>query len=241
MKISVIIPVYNEDKTIKEIIGRVVAVPISKEIIVVNDGSSDGTGDILEEIKNDFKNDGNNVLRILHKSNGGKGSALRAGINEASGEIIIFQDADLEYDPGDYPSLIAPILNGGYFGVMGSRFLLSGQNIWAEGRPTLRYLLNHLGLRAITFLTNILYSNDATDYEGCYKAFRTEVLRSFPIEADGFEIDNEIICKIFRRGGKIKEVPIRYYPRTYGKGKKIKPKDGFRILWTILKWRFRSF
>lgn len=241
MKLSVIIPVYNEEKTIGEIIRRVATAPVVKEIIVVNDGSSDGTRDILEKIKDNFRNDKDSSLKVFHKSNGGKGSALKAGISKASGEIIIFQDADLEYDPKDYPALMDPLINNGYAGAMGSRFLLAGQNIWAEGRPTLRYLLNHLGLRAITLLTNVLYFNDATDYEGCYKAFRAEVLKSFQIESDGFEIDNEIICKIFRRGWKIKEVPIHYYPRTYGRGKKITPSDGFRILWTILKWRFVSF
>lgn len=241
MKLSVIIPVYNEEKTIGEIIQKVAAVPIYKEIIVVNDGSSDDTQDIIEKIKYDLENDGNNQLVVLRKSNGGKGSALKAGITKASGEVVIFQDADLEYDPKDYLSLIEPIISQHYAGVMGSRFLLKEQNIWAGGRPTLRYLLNHFGLRAITFLTNLLYSNNATDYEGCYKAFRSEILKSMPLESDGFEIDNEIICKIFRRGGKIKEVPIHYYPRTYGSGKKIKPIDGFKILWTILWWRFAKF
>ena len=241
MKLSIIIPVYNEEKTIEEIVRKVAAVFIDKEIIIVDDGSSDNTRFALEKIKNIFKNNKQNNIKVFYKDNGGKGSALKVGIKKAEGEIIIFQDADLEYDPNDYSVLIEPIIKGGYSATMGSRFLISGQNIWAEGRPTMRYFLNHLGLRTITLLTNILYANDASDYEGCYKAFRAEMLKSMPIEANGFEIDNEIICKIFRRGGKIKEVPIHYYPRTYNSGKKITARDGFKILWVILKWRFKSF
>jgi hypothetical protein len=123
---------------------------------------------------------------------------------------------------------------------MGSR-LAQEQNIWVRGLPTPRYLFNHLGVRSITWLTNWLYWNDATDYEGAYKAFEAKLLKSLSIEANGFEIDNEIVCKILRKGGRIKEVPIRYYPRSYEEGKKIKVSDGLKILWAIVQWRFKKF
>lgn len=242
MLLSVIIPAYNEEKTIRKIVDRVRGVSISKEIIVVDDGSKDSTAAILDEMKNgaDLSPDAANRLVIIHKKNGGKGSALKAGIAAAKGDIIIFQDADLEYDPNDYYILTGPIVSGEAKVIMGSR-LSRRQNIWAKGTPTFKYLLNHLGIRSISWLTNLLYWNDATDYEGCYKAFSAELLKSFPIESNGFAIDNEIVCKILRLGLKIKEVPIHYYPRSYEDGKKIKIRDGFKMLWTIVKWRFKGF
>lgn len=242
MLLSVVIPAYNEEKTIRKIVDRVRGVAIPKEIIIVDDGSKDSTPVILDEIKKgmDLAPDVANHLVIIHKKNGGKGSALKAGIEAAKGDIIIFQDADLEYDPADYHVLVDPIISGEALVTMGSR-LARKQNIWAEGTPTLRYFFNHLGVRLINTLTNWLYWNKATDYEGCYKAFRADLIKSVPLSTDGFEIDNEIVCKILRLGIKIKEVPIHYYPRSYQEGKKIKAKDGLKMLWTIIKWRFKSF
>lgn len=242
MLLSVIIPVYNEEKTIREIVDRVKKIDIPKEIIIVDDGSKDSTPAILGEMKgvSDSYPNTNNQLVIIHKKNGGKGSALKAGIGAARGDIIIFQDADLEYDPDDYHAMINPIISREARVTIGSR-LARKQNIWAGGAPTLRYLFNHIGVRFINALTNWLYWNKATDYEGCYKAFRADLIKSIPLTTDGFEIDNEIVCKILRLGVKIKEVPIRYYPRSYKDGKKIKAKDGLKMLWTIIKWRFKTF
>lgn len=209
---------------------------------MVNDGSRDGTSRILDELKASEKPGPylKNVV-VLHKPNGGKGSALKAGIEAAQGDIIIiFQDADLEYDPADYPLIIQPILKGETKAVMGSRLVIE-QNIWVGDRPSWKYLRNHLGIRAITLLTNLLFGKSYSDYEGCYKAFDAKLLKAIPIEADGFEFDNELACKIFRLGYDIKEVPIHYYPRSYEEGKKIKVRDGFKILWVIVKWRFKPF
>lgn len=241
MFLSVIIPAYNEEKTIREIVDRVKRVPLPKEIVIVDDGSKDATPKILDEVQRSTRSDEYLAeVRVIHKKNNGKGSALKAGIATARGDIIIFQDADLEYDPKDYPALLEPILRGEAEAAMGSR-LLEKQNIWVGGRPNFSYLCNHIGIRLITLCTNWLYWNNATDYEGCYKVFRAELLKKIPIEADGFEFDNELVCKILRLGHKIKEVPIRYYPRAYEEGKKIKVRDGIKILWTIVRWRFRSF
>jgi glycosyltransferase involved in cell wall biosynthesis len=241
MLLSVIIPVYNEEKTIRAIFNKVKNIPIEKEIILVNDGSRDSTPQILDGLKS--RSDPGPYLKkvvVAHKSNGGKGSAIKLGIAEASGDVILFQDADLEYDPGDYATVIQPILGGEAKAVIGSRFMQK-QYIWTGGKPSWKYVRNRLGLGAITWLTNILFFRHVSDYEGCYKAFDAKLLKQVPIEASGFEIDNEIVCKIFRLGHSIKEVPIHFYPRSYEEGKKIRVKDGFKILWAIVKWRFKPF
>lgn len=241
MLLSVIIPAYNEEKTIREIVEKVKSVPPRKEIIIVDDGSRDSTPRILDELKaGEQLSEYFSGFTIVHKSNGGKGSSLDAGVQAARGDIVIFQDADLEYDPADYEIVIQPIARGEVQAVIGSR-ILKKQNIWVGGKPSFAYLRNHIGIRLITWLTNVLFWNNATDYEGCYKAFRTSLIQKIPIEARGFEYDNELLCKIMRLGYKVKEVPIRYYPRSYAEGKKIKVRDGLIILWTIVKWRFKPF
>lgn len=242
MLLSIIIPAHNEERTIREIIDRVRRVRIPKEIIVVDDGSGDKTPAILNEIKRDYRpEEFFSSFTVIHKKNNGKGSALRAGIAEAKGDIVVFQDADLEYDPEDYHELIRPIVAGATDLVMGSRLRDTKQNLWAGGKPSMVYIRNHLGIRVITLLTNILYGQHATDYEGCYKAFRADLLKEIPLVANGFELDNELICKILRRGHRLQEVPIRYYPRSYEEGKKIRVSDGLTILWTIVKWRVKRF
>ena len=252
--LSVIIPVYNEEKTLRDIVDRVQAVVIPRnsvmeqeeetnntdlivlEIVLVDDGSADSTPDIMEDLKDHEKITNHFAgFTILRQKNAGKGAALKTGIAAAQGDMVLFQDADLEYDPQDYSVMIKPIMNGEVEAVIGSRFLID-QELFIS-KWNLAYLRNHLGIRLITLLTNVLYRFNATDYEGCYKAFKTSLIKSIPLEANGFEIDNELLCKIFRRGHQVREVPIHYYPRGYNEGKKIKFRDGMIILWTIIKWR----
>jgi len=240
MLLSVVIPVYNEEKTIREIVDKVRRVKVLKEIVIVDDGSKDFTPAILDELKaNEIVDEFFKGFNIIHKQNGGKGSAVKAGISAAKGDYVIIQDADLEYEPEDYHRFVDQFGKGAV-AVMGSR-LIDNEHIWFRGKKTLRYLINHLGILAIAWFTNILYLNRATDYEGCLKAFKRELMQSIPIEADGFEYDNELVCKVLRLGHKINEVPIHYYPRSYEEGKKIRVRDGFIILWTIFKWRFKPF
>ncbi len=242
MLVSVVIPVHNEEGTIRQIIHRVDRVRIPKEVIVVDDGSTDQTPVILDELKKSHRPDEFlSDFTVIRKKNGGKGSALRAGIAVSHGDIVIFQDADLEYDPEDYHALVRPIIEGVADLVMGSRLRDRRQNFWVGGKPSFLYLRNHLGIRMITFLTNLLYGQRATDYEGCYKVVRRDLLKNIPLTANGFELDNELICKVLRRGYRLGEVPIRYYPRSYEEGKKIRVRDGLTILWTIAKWRVKRF
>lgn len=230
MKLSVIIPAYNEDATIEAIVERVQAVQlpgVDKEIIVVDDGSKDRTGDVLQRLAG--------IRVIRHERNAGKGAALTTGIQAATGDIVIIQDADLEYDPGDYRTVIQPILDKRSEAVMGSRFLLERPVFFGKKRSP--YLTHYLGNLLIVAVTNWLYGQNFTDYEGCYKAFARPVLAATPVSANGFEFDNELICKIMRKGIRVLEVPIRYVPRTYARGKKITWRHGLIMLWTIVKWR----
>jgi len=231
MKLSIVIPAYNEEATIAAIVDRVRAVEmgaVEKEIIVVDDGSRDRTWSILTTLPD--------IRAISHARNAGKGAAVTTGIKAATGDIVLIQDADLEYDPGDYPAMIQPIVDKKADVVMGSRFLLERPVFFGKRKSP--YLTHYIGNMLIVTVTNRLYGRSFTDYEGCYKAFARQVLLETPVVANGFEFDNELICKIMRKGVHLVEVPIRYMPRTYARGKKITWRHGMIMLWTIVKWRF---
>lgn len=231
-KLSVVIPLYNESSTIQQIVERVKQSlkkqNLNAEILVVNDGSTDNSAEISRTIPE--------ITFIDSKKNCGKGAAVKKGFERATGEIFLIQDADLEYDPADYTSLIEPILKGECMVTMGSRFLLERPVFF--GKKKSPYFAHYLGNLLIVWLTNFLYGGHYTDYEGCYKVLKAETIRSIQIHSNGFEYENELICKVLKRGYKIVEVPIHYCPRTYEDGKKITWKNGLKILWTIFKYRF---
>lgn len=231
-KLSIVVPVYNESETIVEVIARikdsVKRQKLNAEIIVVNDGSKDNSAEIIKTIPD--------IIFVNKEKNGGKGSAVKAGFAAAKGDIFLIQDADLEYSPDDYTAVIEPIVKGETEVTMGSRFLKEKPIFFGKRKSP--YLTHYIGNRMIIWLTNALYWNNATDYEGCYKAFTARVIHSIPISSNGFEYDNELICKILRKRYKIVEVPIEYHPRSYESGKKITWRHGVRMLWAILKYRF---
>lgn len=234
-KLTIVIPAYNEERTIAQVIERVQSVdigPLEREIIVVDDGSQDLTRDILKQTPG--------VTVILHGRNRGKGGAIKTGVAAATGDIVIIQDADLEYDPSDYKALCAPILDGKAELVMGSRFLEQKPKLSSFIRhPKSPFFTHYIGNKAVIWLTNLLYRNNATDYEGGYKAVTRRLLCTLRIKSDGFEFDNEMVCKALRLKHKVLEVPIRYTPRSYKEGKKITWQHGLKMLWTIIKWRVR--
>jgi glycosyltransferase involved in cell wall biosynthesis len=223
MKLSVIIPVFNEENTIREILRRVEAVDIAKEIIVVNDGSTDNTSALLKEQKMA-------ALKVVEQPvNMGKGTAVRTGFAQATGDIVIIQDADLELDPQDYSRLIEPLLAGWTDVVYGSRYMRGR----VPGQPWPNYLANRL----LVLATNLLYNASLTDMETCYKVLRAEVAKGLDLRASRFEIEPEITAKLLKRGHQILEVPVSYYPRSAREGKKIKWRDGFSTLFTLLRCR----
>jgi len=225
MKLSVIIPVYNETESILEILKRIKDTKLAWEILVVDDYSIDGTRDILKEI--DGKD---NVHVILKDKNEGKGSAVTIGIREAKGDILLIQDADLEYDPRDYPTLLKPLEEGLADVVYGSRFL---------GGPRRVVMFWHqVANQMLTFMTNILYNTILSDMETGYKVFRKEVVEGMTIRAKRFDFEPEFTARILKRKNRIFEVPISFNPRDYSQGKKIKLKDAFEAVWTLLKYRF---
>ena len=232
MKLSVLIPVYNERYLVGELIRRVLDAPLpramQRELIVVDDGSTDGTREILEELAEKHPE----IVYHAHEQNQGKAGAIRTAIGLASGEWCIFQDADLEYDPRDYDLVLGPLLSGDADVVYGSRFL-------PRTRRRVLYYWHSLGNHFLTLLSNLLTGLNLTDMETCYKAFRTDLLKTIPIRSSGFGLEPEITSKIAKRRFRIYEVPINYHGRTYTEGKKISWKDGVQALWVLLKYRHR--
>lgn len=222
--LSVVMPCYNERATIEEIIRRVVAVPIRTELIVVDDGSNDGTRDILTDLARELP-----FKLILQPTNAGKGAALRRGFQDVTGDLVVIQDADLEYSPEEFPELIALICDGRADVVFGSRFL---------GRHRVFMFSHYLGNRLVTLMTNVLYNTMLSDMETCYKVMRTEVLRSMTLDSNGFGIEPEMTAKIFKRNYRVYEVPITYDGRGYDEGKKITWRDGIVAMWVLMKYRF---
>lgn len=230
--LSVVIPAYNEGPTIERILDKVVAVRmnVDMELIVVDDGSKDNTGEVVAAWMARHTGEGYK-FKLITKENGGKGTAVRRGIAESTGDWVIIQDADLEYDPQDYPALLAPLIAGEAKIVYGSRIL-------GPDKPgSMKF---YLGGRAVTLATNLLYWSNLTDEPTCYKVFDGKLVRGIDLTCTGFEFCPEVTAKVLKRGHRIVEVPIRYYPRSIEEGKKIRAWDGVLALWELLKWRFRT-
>jgi len=228
IKLSVVMPVYNERATLSVIIGRVLAVPMDVELVCVDDGSTDGSREILVDLQSRHPQ-----LRVLlQPKNMGKGAALRRGIKEASGDFVVIQDADLEYDPGEYPRLLEPLIQGKADVVYGSRFLGGGPH-------RVLYFWHSVGNWILTLLSNCLTNINLSDMETCYKVFRREVIQSIPIEEDRFGFEPEITVKVARRKLRVYEVGISYSGRTYEEGKKIGWKDGVRAMYCLVKYSLR--
>jgi len=221
--LSVVMPVFNERNTIDEIVRRVLRVALRIELIVVDDCSSDGTSEILAGLQREHR-----FVLISQPRNMGKGAALRRGFEVATGDVIVVQDADLEYSPEEYPELIELIRQGRADVVFGSRFL---------GRHRVFLFTHYLGNRVLTLMTNVLYNTMLTDMETCYKMMRVDVIRSMTLQSNGFGIEPELTAKIFKRGYRVYEVPITYDGRGYNEGKKITWRDGIVALWVLLKYR----
>jgi glycosyltransferase involved in cell wall biosynthesis len=225
MKVSFVVPAYNEAATIRDVLDRVEALPLEKQVIVVDDGSWDGTAEIVEE----WRRERPGVI-FLQQENRGKGAAIRAAIPHVDGDVAVIQDADMEYDPADVPTLLEPIDRGAADVVFGSR--LSG------GRPQRAYLFWHLvGNRVLSLMTNVLFNTTISDMETGYKAIRADVLRSLDLREDRFGFEPEVTAKVCRRKLRIYEVPIAYYGRTYAEGKKITWRDGVKAAWVLLRVR----
>jgi glycosyltransferase involved in cell wall biosynthesis len=220
--LSVVMPVFNEAGTIEEMVRRVLAVPLRTQLVVVDDGSGDGTRDVLQRLQPDL-----GFTLVLQPRNLGKGAALRRGFEDVRGDLVVIQDADLEYSPEEFPMLISLICEGRADVVYGSRFL---------GRH--RVFSHYLGNRLLTLVTNVLYNTMLTDMETCYKVMRMDVLRSMTLRSSGFGIEPELTAKIFKRGYRVYEVPITYDGRGYEEGKKIGWRDGVVALWVLLRYRF---
>ncbi len=224
-KLSVIVPVFNERNTVAEIVRRMrsVELPVDREIVIVDDGSDDGTRDVLTQLRD------STVRVVTHSVNRGKGAAIRSGLEHASGELVLVQDADLEYDPDDWPQMLAPVLKGRARVVYGSRFTGERRNM---------LFLHWVGNRFLSLVTNVLYNSTLSDMETCYKLFERTVLDGIHLQANRFDFEPEFTAKVLRRGIRIYEVPISYAGREPDEGKKITWRDGVTALWTLVKYRF---
>jgi glycosyltransferase involved in cell wall biosynthesis len=229
MKLSVVIPVYNERATLRQVVERVLSVPLELEVVCVDDGSSDGSREILAELRRQHPQ----IQVFLQARNMGKGAALRRGIQQATGDFVVIQDADLEYDPADYSLLLDPLVQGKADVVYGSRFLGAAPH-------RVLYFWHSVGNRLLTLLSNCLTNINLTDMETCYKVFRREIIQSIPIEEERFGFEPEITVKIAKRRLRIYEVGISYWGRTYEEGKKIGWKDGLRAVWCLLKYSMKE-
>jgi glycosyltransferase involved in cell wall biosynthesis len=224
--LSVVMPVFNERATVEEIVARVLAVPMRIELVAVDDASTDGSREVLERLSKE-----RGFRLLLQDRNRGKGAAVRRGIEAATGDVVVVQDADLEYSPEEYPELVDLIARGKADAVFGSRFI---------GRHRCFLFTHYLANLFLNLVTNVLYNTTMTDMETCFKAVRAEVLKDLDLRSDRFGIEPEITAKLFRRGARVYEVPITYEGRDYGEGKKITWRDGFPALWTLVKYRFRG-
>jgi len=222
--LSVLMPVYNEKATLTEMVERVLAVPVRKELIAVDDASTDGSRDILQKLASE-----KGFTVLLQERNQGKGAAVRRAIGAAKGDIMVIQDADLEYSPEEYPDLLDLIKKGKADAVFGSRFI---------GRHRCHLFTHYLANLFLNLVTNVLYNTTLTDMETCFKAIRSDVLKALTLKSDRFGIEPEITAKLFKFGARVYEVPITYEGRDYSEGKKITWKDGFPALWTLVKYRF---
>ncbi len=224
-KLSVIVPVYDERNTVAEIVRRMRAVdiPLEREFVLVDDGSTDGTREVLGQLTD------STVRVVYHEQNKGKGAAIRSGLAQVTGDLVLIQDADLEYDPEDWPKLLAPILRGNAQVVYGSRFTGERRNM---------LFLHWVGNRFLSLVTNVLYNTTLSDMETCYKLFDRRVLAGIPLRSSRFDFEPEVTAKVLRRGIRIYEVPISYAGREFHEGKKITWRDGVVALWTLVKYRF---
>ena len=228
MRVSFLIPAFNEEATIAQVLEQLGALDLDKQVIVIDDGSADDTAEIAESWGR--RNSG---LTVIRQPNRGKGAALRAAVPLVDGDIVVIQDADLEYDPADVPALIEPIVRGVADVVYGSRLL--------GGKPQRAYLFWHLvGNRFLTLMANMLYNTTLSDIETGYKAFRADVLRSLELREDDFAIEPEITAEICKRNLRVYELPIAYYGRSYAEGKKVTWRDGFKAAWVLIRLRFTS-